>query len=57
MFKSAVHPGEILKEELEKWGCPPPKFTRQIDVPPNRVGQISAGKQFVGADTALRFVD
>ena len=55
MFKRAVHPGEILKEELRELGVSPTEFARQIDVPPNRVGQIIAGKRSVTADTALRF--
>ena len=55
MFKRAVHPGEILKEELDELGFSPTEFARQIDVPPNRVGQIIAGKRSVTADTALRF--
>ena len=55
MFKRAVHPGEILKDELEELGMTPTEFARQIDVPPNRVGQIIAGKRSVSADTALRF--
>ncbi len=55
MFKRAVHPGEILKEELQELGVSPTEFARQIDVPPNRVGQIIAGKRSVTADTALRF--
>ena len=33
----------------------PTEFARQIDVPPNRVGQIIAGKRSVSAETALRF--
>ena len=36
-------------------GLSPTEFARQIDVPPNRVGQIIAGKRSVTADTALRF--
>ena len=55
MFKRAVHPGEILNEELQELGVSPTEFARQIDVPPNRVGQIIAGKRSVTADTALRF--
>ena len=55
MFKRAVHPGEILKGELEELGMAPTEFARQIDVPPNRVGQIIAGKRSVSAETALRF--
>ena len=55
MFKRAVHPGEILNEELAELGESPTEFARQIDVPPNRVGQIIVGKRSVSADTALRF--
>ena len=54
MFKRAVHPGEILNEELQELGVSPTEFARQIDVPPNRVGQIIAGKRSVSPDTALR---
>ncbi len=55
MFMRAVHPGEILKSELEELGITPTEFARQIEVPPNRVGQIIAGKRSVTGDTALRF--
>ena len=54
MFERAVHPGEILKEELDELGVSPTEFARQIDVPPNRVGQIIAGKRSVTAEEALR---
>lgn len=55
MFRRAVHPGEILKDELVELGVTPTEFARQIDVPPNRVSQIIAGKRAVTGDTALRF--
>ena len=55
MFKRVVHPGEILKDELEELGVTPTAFARQIDVPPNRISQIIAGKRSVTGDTALRF--
>lgn len=55
MFKRLVHPGEILKGELEELGVSPTEFARQIKVPPNRVGQIIAGKRAITGDTALRF--
>ena len=55
MLKRAVHPGEVLKDELEGMGIAPTAFARQINVPPNRVGQIIAGKRLVTGDTALRF--
>lgn len=55
MFKRAVHPGEILKDELDELGISLTEFARQIDVPANRVSQIINGKRAVTGDTALRF--
>ncbi len=55
MFMRAVHPGEILKDELDELGITATEFARQIDVPPNRISQIIAGKRAVTGDTALRF--
>ena len=55
MFKRVVHPGEILKDELEELGVTPTAFARQIDVPPNRISQIIVGKRSITGDTALRF--
>ena len=54
VFRRAVHPGEILKDELAEFGVTPTEFARQIDVPPNRISQIIAGKRSVTGDTALR---
>lgn len=55
MFKRAVHPGDVLKDELEEMGLSPTAFARQIDVPPNRISQIISGKRSVTSDSALRF--
>ena len=55
MFMRAVHPGEVLKDELDELGVTPTEFARQIDVPPNRISQIIAAKRAVTGDTALRF--
>ena len=55
MFRRAVHPGEILKDELDELGVSQTTFAREIDVPPNRVSQIISGKRSVTSDTALRF--
>ncbi|MXW23390.1 MAG: HigA family addiction module antidote protein [Chloroflexi bacterium] len=55
MFRRAVHPGEILQGELAELDVTPTEFARQVDVPPNRVSQIIAGKRSVTSDTALRF--
>ena len=54
MFMRAVHPGAVLKDELEELGITPTAFARQIDVPANRVSQIIAGKRGITGDTALR---
>ena len=54
MLMRAVHPGEVLKEELDGLGIIAAEFARQIDVPPNRISQIIAGKRAVTGDTALR---
>jgi addiction module HigA family antidote len=55
MFNRIVHPGLILKEELEEAGVSLTEIARQIDVPANRISQIIAGKRAITGDTALRF--
>jgi len=54
MFKRVVHPGAVLKDELDGLGVTLTEFARQIDVPTNRVSQIIAGKRSITGDTALR---
>ena len=54
MLMRAVHPGEVLKDELIELGVTPTELARQIDVPANRVSQIIAGKRSITGDTALR---
>ena len=54
MFRRVVHPGLVLKDELAEFGVTPTEFARQINVPPNRISQIIAGKRSVTGDTALR---
>ena len=41
MFMRAVHPGEVLKAELEELGITPTEFARQIDVPPTGLARSS----------------
>ena len=55
MFMRAVHPGEVLKGELEVLGITPTEFAAPDRRTPNRVSQIIAGKRSVTGDTALRF--
>ena len=50
----AIHPGEHLAEELKKMGMSAAEFSRQINVPTNRVTQILKGRRSITGDTALR---
>ena len=54
MTRPAIHPGEILGDELKEIGVSPTEFARQINVPHNRIFQLIAGKRNITADTALR---
>ena len=54
MLNRAVHPGVVLKDELEETGVSPTELARQLRVPPNRISQILRGKRDITADTALR---
>lgn len=49
-----VHPGEILKEELDYLGMSARAFARALAVPPNRITRVLNGQRAVTADTALR---
>ncbi|MBX9458584.1 MAG: HigA family addiction module antidote protein [Rhizobium sp.] len=53
-MRPAIHPGEILSEELQEVGVSPTELARQIDVPANRISQIVNGKRSITGDTALR---
>ena len=54
MFYRAVHPGDVLKDELEEHSLSVSELARQIGVPANRLSQIVRGKRSVSGDTALR---
>jgi addiction module HigA family antidote len=54
MTGPAIHPGEILADELEDLGVSPTELARQIKGPANRSSQIINGKRAVTGDTALR---
>lgn len=50
-----IHPGEILYEEfMRPMAVSINALARGIDVPPNRISGIVAGKRSITADTALR---
>ena len=54
MPRPAIHPGEILGEELDEIALTPTELARQLRVPPNRITQIVQGKRAITGDTALR---
>jgi addiction module HigA family antidote len=54
MPRPAIHPGEILRDELIEIGDTPTELARRIKVPPNRVTLIIHGRRSVTGDTALR---
>jgi antitoxin HigA-1 len=54
MPRPAIHPGEILAEELTALSITPTELARQLNVPPNRITQIVNGKRAITGDTALR---
>jgi len=54
MARTPIHPGEILADELEEIGLSAKKLADVIEVPPNRLYQLLAGKRSMTADTALR---
>ena len=51
---AAVHPGEVLREELDDIGLSANALAKAIDVPTNRVTAILNGNRGISADTALR---
>ena len=53
MTRTPIHPGEILGDELEEIGMSARKLADLIQVPPNRLYQILAGKRNVTAATRM----
>lgn len=54
MARTPIHPGEILFDELQEIGLTAKRLADVLEVPPNRLYQILAGKRNMTADTALR---
>jgi len=54
MPSKTIHPGEILKDELEALHLNSAGLARALYVPANRISQIVAGKRNITAATALR---
>ena len=49
-----VHPGEILRDEIEAADVSEGALSKALDIPLNRVTTILEGRQGITADTALR---
>ncbi len=49
-----IHPGEILKDELEELNLSANAFAKALDVPANRITAILNEQRGITADTALR---
>ena len=49
-----VHPGEVLREELDELGLSADALSKALDIPVTRVTMILNGQRGVSADTALR---
>ena len=54
MSRPAIHPGEILADELGELGLSASELAGQISVPANRLTQIINGQRSISGDTALR---
>jgi len=49
-----VHPGQLLRDELEEIGVSLNELGRALRVPMNRIGAIVNGKRSIAVDTAMR---
>lgn len=49
-----VHPGEILRDELNELGLSTSALAKALDIPVSRITAILNGQRGVTADTALR---
>ncbi len=50
----SIHPGQILKEELEARGLSATAFGLKLRVPPQRIQEIVGGRRAITPETALR---
>ena len=49
-----IHPGELLRDELDEIGVSLNELARALRVPMNRISEIVSGKRRITADTAIR---
>ncbi len=50
----AIHPGRILKDELEARGLSGTALALKLRVPPQRINDVIGGRRAMTAETALR---
>ena len=49
-----IHPGELLRDELEEIGASLNELARALRVPMNRISALVNGNRSITADTAMR---
>ena len=49
-----VHPGEVLRDDLDALGMSASELSKALGVPVNRMTMILNGQRSISADTALR---
>jgi addiction module HigA family antidote len=49
-----IHPGELLRDELDEIGVSLNELGRALRVPMNRISEIVNGKRAISVDTAMR---
>lgn len=49
-----VHPGEVLKDELEEIGLTQSALAKHIDVLPKTINEICRGKRGISAEMAMK---
>jgi hypothetical protein len=54
MTRPAIHPGEILADELQEIGISAAELAHNLNVPANHITQIINSQQPITADIALR---
>ena len=54
MTRRAIHPGEILADELRELDMSAAALAEALSVPPNRISEIIRGRRNITTDTALR---
>lgn len=52
--KVPIHPGEILREEIETRGIKKKYFARELDIAPSNLSELFAGKRNINAEMALK---